>query len=489
MRILLVCSEAYPLMKTGGLGDVCASLPQALRIRGMDARIILPGYPSAFAKAEDVSWTPDTGKTPWRIASGRLPGTGVPVYLLDWPEYFSRPGNPYRTPEGQDWPDNALRFAAFARAVIEWATATDPNTWKPDLLHLNDWQTGLIGPLMHDHPRRPPILFTLHNLAYQGLFPGFTRFQLGLPASHWSPEKIEFHGQLSFLKAGLVYADAITTVSPTYAREIQMAPLGMGLEGLLHARNRNLQGILIGIDYQEWNPKTDHHLVATYSAEDLSGKQQNKLALQQELGLPQRPHLPLLGFVGRMVEQKGIDLLLEACTPLVAENKVQLALIGTGQAEYEAAATALAKTYPESCCTRITYDEGLAHRIEAGADLFLMPSRFEPCGLNQMYSLRYGTPPIVHSTGGLADTVIDTNPQTLEDGTATGFRFESATVKALSDTLQRALGLYLAPQKSHWRQLQQTGMRSDFSWNRSAQQYCDLYQSLLQSRQPMTPTQ
>jgi starch synthase len=478
MRILFASSEAFPLMKTGGLGDVSSSLPAALKRRRQDIRLVLPAYPRAAARLADPTRLPGPADAPWSLIQGYLPGTSVMVYLVDWPLYFQRDGDPYRASDGSDWPDNPHRFTAFARAVAAMAVNEAELGWAPEILHLNDWQTGLVPVFLRGHPRRPPTLFTIHNLAYQGLFPGFLRHELGLPADLWHLDGLEFHGQLSFMKGGLMFSDLITTVSPTYAREIQTPESGMGLDGVLRARSASLHGILNGVDYEEWNPEKDGYLAAHYSARDLSGKARNKEALQNELGLPVRADLPLLGHVGRMVLQKGIDLLLEACEPFLAAGRMQLALVGSGGREFEEAARALAEAYPEVCSVAITYNEGLAHRVEAGADAFLMPSRFEPCGLNQMYSLRYGTPPIVHATGGLADTVIDANPATLADGSATGFCFVPTSVLALSGAIERTLALFGEPGQERWRQMMRNGMARDFGWNRSSAAYLELYRSL-----------
>lgn len=481
MRILFASSEAHPLMKTGGLGDVSASLPAAIRRKRQDIRVVIPAYPGAIQRMEATALPAPEG-VPWTLLQGELPGTSVPVYLLDWPVFFRRDGNPYQAANGQDWPDNAHRFHAFSRVIATLALNQAGLDWQPDIVHLNDWQTGLAPVFLRDAPERPATVFTIHNLAYQGLFHQNFLTELGLPAALWHPDALEFYGQLSFMKGGLLYSDAITAVSPTYALEIQTPEFGMGLDGVLRARNRTLYGILNGIDTQEWNPARDPFLAAAYTAEHLEAKAVNKRALQDELQLAPEPDLPLIGHVGRMVAQKGTDLILEACAPFLAAGRIQLALIGSGHRELEQTAQALAKAYPHACATVIGYDEGLAHRIEAGADAFLMPSRFEPCGLNQMYSLRYGTPPIVHATGGLADTVIDATPFTLAQNTANGFSFHPATTLALTATLERVLALYHEPGRKRWQALMRRGMALDFSWNQSSKAYLELYRGLLASR-------
>lgn len=478
MRILFASSEAFPLVKTGGLGDVSSSLPTALKRRRHDVRLVLPAYPRATHRLADPTRLPGPADAPWSLIQGLLPGTSVMVYLVDWPMYFERDGDPYRATDGSDWPDNPQRFAAFARAIAAISLDQAQLDWAPDILHLNDWQTGLVPVFLRDQPRRPGTLFTIHNLAYQGLFPGGTRHALGLPEDLWHMEALEFHDQLSFMKGGLVFSDLVTTVSPTYAREIQTPESGMGLDGVLRARAGSLHGILNGVDYREWNPEKDGYLAAHYSIDDLSGKARNKAALQAELGLPVREETPLLGYVGRMVSQKGIDLLLESCAPFLAAGRMQLALVGSGERWFEERARSLAHTYPEACSVVIAYNEGLAHRVEAGADAFLMPSRFEPCGMNQLYSLRYGTPPIVHATGGLADTVIDANPATLEDGTATGFCFVPAGTAQLTGAIERTLSLFNEPGQERWRMVIRNGMARDFGWDASSTAYLDLYRSL-----------
>ena len=478
MRILFASSEAFPLAKTGGLGDVSASLPTALKRRRHDVRLVLPAYPRATSRIADATRLPGPADAPWSLIQGYLPGTPVMVYLVDWPIFFERDGDPYRATDGSDWPDNAQRFAAFGRAVAALAVNEAQLDWAPEVLHLNDWQTGLVPVFLRDHPRRPPTLFTIHNLAYQGLFPAGARHDLGLPEDLWHMHALEFHGQVSFMKAGLVFSDLITTVSPTYAREIQTPESGMGLDGVLRARSASLHGILNGVDYQEWNPERDGYLDAHYGVDDLAGKARNKASLQREFHLEVREDMPLLGHVGRMVEQKGIDLLMEACAPFLAAGRVQLALVGSGERRFEEAARALAMTYPKHCSVVIAYNESLAHRIEAGSDAFLMPSRFEPCGMNQMYSLRYGTPPIVHATGGLADTVIDANPATLADGTATGFSFVPATASALGGAIERFLELFEEPGQERWRAMIRSGMARDFGWSQSSVAYLELYRSL-----------
>lgn len=483
MKILFASSEVYPLIKTGGLADVSGSLPRAIRNLRHDIRVVLPAYRGVAARAGKTKVLASLGLEgapgEIRILQGRLPGTNVPLYLVDCPPLFDRDGGPYSAPEGGDWPDNALRFALFARAVCSLALDRAGLDWTPELLHANDWQTGLVPALLSLQARRPATLFTIHNLAYQGQFPATTLDELKLPPDWWSLDGLEFYDQLSFIKGGLVFADWISTVSPTYAREIQTPEYGCGLEGLLSARADRLSGILNGIDYRDWSPCNDPHLARPYSVRSQGGKADNKRALQEDFDLPPRD-VPLLGHVGRLVEQKGIDLLLDILPELLARD-LQLVILGSGHAELEQALLDLQSAHPRQVGVRIGYSEPLAHRLEAGADLFLMPSRFEPCGLNQLYSLRYGTVPIVRRTGGLADSVVDASPEHLADGSATGFQFDAAEAPDLLAAIERALALYDRPEA--WRRLMTRGMQQDFSWTRSAHRYLELYQQLVAARQ------
>ena len=475
-KVLFVTSEAYPLIKTGGLGDVCGSLPVALQSLDCDVRLLMPGYRDALAAAGKLKTVAELATTPGgahiRLLEGHLPGTRVPVWFVDFPPAYDRPGNPYLDHRGTPWADNAARFALLARAASAIALRQTPLRWQPDVVHCHDWQTGLVPALLAQAPARPATIFTIHNLAYQGLFPHHTLAALGLPGAWWSYDALEFHGQLSFIKGGIVYADWITTVSPTYAREIQTPAFGDGLDGLLRHRADRLLGILNGIDTKVWNPARDPHLVARYSASRLAPKASDKSALQRELRLVPRADTPLIGVVGRMVHQKGADLVATAM-PQLMHLDVQLAILGSGETALERALRATAADYPGACATLIGYDETLAHRIFAGADAFLMPSRFEPCGLSQLYALRYGAVPIVRRVGGLADTVVDADRAGLETGAATGIVLESAAPLALTDAVARAVTLYRQPRT--WKQLIATGMRQDYSWRHSAQEYVRLY--------------
>lgn len=479
LKILFATSEAHPLIKTGGLADVAASLPRALFKLGHDVRIVLPAYASVLRAAKDVGIKKvartTLNETEIVIWQTRLPGTRVKVWLIDTPAFSLREGNPYCGTDGTDWPDNAQRFYAFARATCMLALDEFNLSWRPDLVHCNDWQTGLIPAFLADVNPRPATIFTIHNLAYRGLFSRQTFDDLNLPPHWWHPESLEFYNQLAYLKGGLVYADRITTVSPTYAEEIQTPAYGWGLEGLLHHRRHVLSGILNGIDCDEWNPGSDKLIGKNYSRRTLGNKLKNKTTLQADSGLTVDETLPLLGFIGRMVEQKGINLILEVLPSLLAEKRCQCVILGSGMPEYEEAFRQLALQYPEQLSVTIGYNETLAHRIEAGADIFLMPSAFEPCGLNQFYSLRYGTIPIVHGVGGLRDSV---NNYVDEQSTeANGFVFFDYTTHALELTIERALTVF--KEKSQWQQLQLNGMNTDLSWTKSAQLYVEMYQSVV----------
>ena len=484
MNVLFAVSEAYPLVKTGGLGDVAYSLPLALHAQGNTLRLVLPGYRDLLKQLgtiEIVGWLELQGA--YRVHSVRIlqtqhPAYPFPLWIVDCPALFDRPGNPYLQPAGYDWADNAERFTVFARAVAELAQDHLGLNWRPEVVHAHDWQTGLVPAFLDLIPQRPKRVFTIHNLAYGGHFSHSDFVSLQLPGQWWSAEGVEFYGGMSMLKGGIIYADSVTTVSPTYAQEICTPAFGYGMEGLLQSRRYKLFGILNGIDNQVWNPAKDSYLAATYSIKRnlKAGKQANKQALLERLGMfkaDTQLDAPLLGMVSRLVEQKGVDLVINAIPKLLENTKANFALIGAGHGYFEQRLRQLAEQYPERVGVYIGYDEGLAHLLEAGADMFLMPSRFEPCGLNQMYSLRYGTPPIVYFTGGLADTVTDTNTETLKQGKATGFVFYEPTTSALLAAIQRALGYFAQPKI--WQNIQKTGMKHDFGWQHSAQQYLDLY--------------
>lgn len=476
-KILFASSEVHPLIKTGGLADVAGSLPIALAELGQDIRIILPRY-HAIKLTEPVKDVTHLriNNHDVRIQETTLPDSNVKVWLVDYPEYFGTPGNPYVDENGIPWSDSAERFALFCRISTEIAMNRAGLDWQADLVHCNDWQTGLIPALLSLESKVPATVFTIHNMAYQGLFDSNTYANLNLPGKLWKPEALEYFGQLSFIKGGLAFATRITTVSPTYAQEIQTPEFGYGLEGLLQYRQNSLSGIINGIDTEVWNPSTDSALSKPYNHKTLTDKQLNKTALQQTMGLPVDEQIPVFGLIGRLVEQKGIDMVIE-CLKEMQELPLQFVLLGSGEKHFETILQTFAQKHPEKIAVRIGYNEVLAHQIEAGSDVFLMPSRFEPCGLNQMYSQRYGTLPIVRRTGGLADTVTDALPTTVQNGTASGIVFNEANASALMEAIKRTLFLY--ENKTIWKKIQQTAMAKDFSWQNSAQQYLELYQSII----------
>jgi starch synthase len=411
-----------------------------------------------------------------QILHGQLPDSGVEFYLVDSPEHFRRPGNPYLQQGGRDWPDNAERFALLSRAIVALSLGQADVGWRPELVHCNDWQTGLVPALLSEHELRPATLFCVHNLSYQGLFPASTFTALGLPDSLWSMDGLEFNDMLSFLKGGIAKADWVTTVSPTYAAEICTSEFGYGLEGLLQYRYDNLTGILNGIDDETWNPASDPHIERRYDVHSLQHKVVNKFALQREWSLPVGSQPLLLAHIGRLVEQKGADLILDSLDTLF-QHPIQLVMLGTGERQLEQRFMDAAGRYPDQLAVHIGYDEQLAHRIEAGADCLLLPSRYEPCGLSQMYSMAYGTIPIAHRTGGLADTIVDLNEKSGGDYTATGFSFQDDSPEAMVQACLRALD-HFQHHRIDWWKLAITGMKQDFSWSNSAAQYLELYRLL-----------
>jgi starch synthase len=480
-KILFVTSEAYPLIKTGGLADVSGSLPAALEALGHDVRIVMPAYADVLAGLDGLpSRRINQLGGAIEIFETRLPGSQVRMWLVAHDGMFDRAGNPYLSENGKPWPDNAERFALLCRVAVEIAMNRVGFAWKPEIIHCNDWQSGLIPALLEDEPARPATVFTIHNLAYQGVFPWETFQKLGLPQRLWSPAALEFYGQLSFIKGGLVYADRINTVSPTYASEIQGEEFGCGLEGLLQERADRLSGIINGIDDEAWNPATDPHLPAHYAKGDLAGKAENKRRLQQRFNLEPNPGLAVVAMVGRTVQQKGIDLVIEIL-PELMELPLQLAILGGGEKKYEQTLRHWHSLYPDRIALTVGYDEPLAHLIEAGSDLFLMPSRFEPCGLNQMYSQRYGTVPIVRRVGGLADTVEDADWDNLVSARASGIVFDEAEAGELLAAIHKALALFA--NKTLWGQIQQAGMGKDFSWRKSALEYLELYHLAMRDKQ------
>ncbi|MBI5658286.1 MAG: glycogen synthase GlgA [Nitrosomonadales bacterium] len=478
MRVLFATSEAVPLIKTGGLADVSAALPAALHGMGVDVRLLLPAYPQvlkALPHLETATELSLFGFPAARLLAGRLPD-GMPLWVIDCPELYLRGGGPYQDEHGMNWMDNAHRFGLLSRIAAVLGSAESPLGWKPDVVHCNDWQTALAPAYLNFSDNAAPSVMAIHNIAFQGIFPPQTTLELGLPAESFQMEGLEFYGNLSFLKAGLHYSDHITTVSPSYAEEIQTDALGFGLQGLLASRRKDLTGILNGIDTDEWNPAADPSLAQPYDATDLRGKTANKLELQRRMGLQTDPEAPLFGLVSRFTHQKGLDMVLEIAAQLVA-LPAQLVLLGAGDAGMQRAALELSHRHSGQIGAYVGFDEDLSHLIEAGADIFMMPSRFEPCGLNQMFSQRYGTPPVVHATGGLVDTVVDCSAESLERGDASGFKFYDVSAASLLAAAQRAVAAY--HDKEVWKKLQLNGMSKDFGWGKSAAAYRDIYARLM----------
>ncbi len=478
MRVVMLTPEVHPYAKTGGLADVLAALPAALLRDDVEVTVCLPGYRTALRAA---GATAPIARLHVPVASRiepaelvRVRDAAVPTVLVRADRFFDRPG--LYGEGGTDYGDNAERFAFFSRAVLEWLRA-EPS--PPDILHVHEWQAALAPAFLRLDDLYPELaglrtVLTMHNLAYQGRFPARNWDLLNLDPRYFVPDFLEFYGQINYLKAGILFADALTTVSPRYAREIETPERGEGLDGVLRTRRNRLRGIMNGIDVREWNPATDAHLPVHYDATDLGGKGRCKAALQAELALGVDPGPPLLAVVSRLAEQKGIDVLLGALPGVLERSDVQLAVLGTGEERYERSLRELAARHPNRIAVRIGFAEALAHRIEAGADVFLMPSRFEPCGLNQLYSLRYGTVPVVHATGGLDDSVAEFDPAT---GMGTGFKFASYSAEALAAAIDRALAVRRAP--AAWKRLVANGMAQDFSWSRAAGLYRLLYTEVL----------
>jgi starch synthase len=475
-KILFASSEVHPLIKTGGLADVAGSLPRALAELSQDVRVILPNYQS-INKTEEVRFISSVrvNNQDANILETHLPDSNVIAWLVDCPALFDTPGNPYLDESGNPWDNIADRFTLFSRIVVEVAMNRAHLDWSADVVHCNDWQTGLVPALLSIESNKPSSVFTIHNMAYQGMFPESTFHELNLPHQLWHPDGLEFHQMLSFMKGGLSYANRITTVSPTYALEIQTPEFSYGLEGLLSHKHEILSGIINGMDLDQWNPETDTSISEPYDVNTLANKIINKTSLQARSSLPVNKSVPLFGLISRLVDQKGIDLIIKCLSEMV-EMPLQFILLGSGDKSVEQKLLTFARLYPKKISITIGYDEALAHQIEAGADIFLMPSRFEPCGLNQMYSQRYGTIPIVRETGGLADTIEDAMPKSLNNNTATGISFKEASAGALLEAIKRAMLLY--NDKKTWKKIQIAAMEKDFSWNNSAKQYLALYEEI-----------
>ncbi|MDL2338678.1 MAG: glycogen synthase GlgA [Pseudomonadota bacterium] len=489
LKVLHAAAEVFPLVKTGGLADVVGALPQALRAQGADVRLVLPGLPAivdAVLHQKTVcTLGPLFGAGRITLRLGQLPYSHVPAYVIDAPYLYRRGGSPYQSSTGVEWADNLQRFALLGWVAAHLAAGELDPTWVPDVLHAHDWHAAMACAYTAAHPpTTAATVFTVHNLAYQGLFPPGDFPLLGLPSRFMSAQALEFHGQLSFMKAGLKFARRVTTVSPTYAVEMATHEFGCGLEGVIRSRGSDVSGILNGVDGAVWNPATDAGIIARYTAEcaepDRIAKARCKSALQAELGLCDDPRAPLFSVVSRLTPQKGLDLVL-AALPGLLQGGGQLALQGAGEPGLEAAFSAVAAAHPGRVAVRIGYDEAFAHRLMAGADAILVPSRFEPCGLTQLYGLRYGTVPVVRRVGGLADTVVDASDHALSQGSsrATGFVFDHATAAALSLAIERVISAYAEP--GLWCDLMRNGMTRDFSWTGAARQYLGLYRGALES--------
>ena len=481
LRVLGVASEMFPLLKTGGLADVVGALPAALAPLGVEVRTLLPGHPSvtsAMRDARELCQWPD-----WFGGAARLLAARhgeLELLVLDAPHLYLRHGNPYLDSTGRDWPDNPVRYAALAHAAarIGWGEVT---AFAPDLLHMHDWQAALVPAYLHylgAGKRRPATVLTLHNLAFQGQFKAEVWSRLGLPAEAFAMQGLEYHGDIGYLKAGIHFADAITTVSPTYAREIRTLSGGMGLDPMLRWRESAVSGIVNGIDTEVWSPATDVHLAQHYTADDLSGREPNKREIEKRFGLP-ASNTPLLCMVSRLTAQKGIDLVAATLDAIVASS-ARLVILGNGEASLEEALRAGAQRHPERVAVRIGYDEGLSHLLQGGSDAILVPSRFEPCGLTQLYGLRYGCVPVVARVGGLADTVIDANDAALKAGVATGVQFADISAEGLLEAVRKTVQLH--GQREVWECMQRAGMRADVGWQTSAAEYAALYRRLVQPK-------
>ncbi len=481
MRVLQACAEIFPLLKTGGLADVAGALPPALQAQGVEVRVLLPGFESildGLEGATEVAALAPPGPMSAagaRLLHGQLPACRVEAYVIDAPAYYMRAGGPYADGKHHPYDDNHLRFALLGWAAAQIGLGLDPR-WQPQVVHAHDWHAALAPAYLRAAAlsQRRPVpgsVYTVHNLAYQGLFDSRHFGELDLPSHFFAMHGVEFHGQLNFMKAGLYYADRITTVSPSYALEIQGPEQGCGLDGLLRDRADELCGILNGVDEAVWNPASDALLAAHYSVDDLAGKARCKTALQRELGLKRTTRSPLFCVVSRLTEQKGLHLVLQALPELIGSG-AQFALLGSGDAGMETAFRQMADAHPDAIAVKLGYDESFAHRLIAGSDVIMVPSRFEPCGLTQLYGLKYGTLPLVRRVGGLADTVADTRLETLDDN-ATGFVFDDFTASGVMQAATRALALFR--RGTDWKRVQARAMAQPCGWDAAAAQYLALY--------------
>lgn len=480
LRVLHVCSEIFPLLKTGGLADVAAALPPELEKENCEVRMLVPGFPefrNGILDQHLVAELPSKfGARQVRLMYGKMPGTGVPVYYIDAPDLYDRPGNPYNDHNGQPYPDNHLRFALLGWCAARIVEGFD-YFWKPDIVHGHDWHAGLafayIKALEWSTGKRAVgTVFTVHNMAYQGNVPAYVFSELDLPFSMLNVDGIEFYGQVSFLKSGFYYADKITTVSPTYAREIQDGEQSCGLGGVVRQRSSDLVGILNGVDSRIWDPRTDDRIEANYHVRSMAGKNKCRVALQNEMGLAIQTEKPLFCVISRFAAQKGLHLVVEGLNAIV-ERGGQAVIMGNGERWLEEAFMNFARDFPGQIAVRIGYDEDRAHRIFAGSDVIMVPSRYEPCGLVQMYGSLYGALPLVHRVGGLADTVTDSSLENLVENRATGFCFEHFDYPSYESALLRAFALY--EKQAEWKKVRKTGMKQSFGWRHSAERYASLY--------------
>ncbi len=478
MNVLFVASECAPFVKTGGLADVVGALPKALAASGVAVRILLPAYPAlapVVAQGREVYASSGSAFGPLRVVAAR--SAELDLLLLDAPQLFARPGNPYLEGPGRDYPDNHLRFGALSHVGAILARE-GVDGFLPDILHAHDWQAGLAPAYLALTPGRSVTsVITIHNIAFQGVFGAHLLPQLELPLQGFNVDGFEYYGNFSFLKAGVVYADRITTVSPTYARELTDPAFGFGFEGIVAARRGRLSGILNGVDLDVWNPAKDPDLVKCYTGAAPTKRVANRAALEARFGLSLAPDAPLFCVVSRLTRQKGIDLLVDVLPRLVARG-AGLVVLGSGDMDLEVRLRAAAAAWPERIGVELGYDEPLSHLMQGGADSIIIPSRFEPCGLTQLYGLRYGCLPLVARTGGLADTVIDGNSVALASGVATGFQFAPVTAAALGDAIDRACDVFA--DKKAWRTMMTNAMRQRVGWDKSAAQYRNLYESALQ---------
>lgn len=485
MKILIVSSEVVPFAKTGGLADVAGALPIALSHEGHDVRVVMPLY--SCVDTAKYNLLPIMGDIVVRVGGKNyvaqirktlFPDTNVPVYFVDNPKFFDREA--LYGVGSEDYPDNAIRFAFFCKAVVWLLKGLD---WIPDVIQCNDWQTALLPVYLSTQPdmrndaalAKTRVLFTIHNLAYQGLFPASEASKVDVGPDLFHPAGLEFYGKLNLMKGGILFSDEISTVSKRYAQEIQTPEYGAGLDGVLTSVRDHLVGILNGIDYSIWNPETDKLIPHCYSPDNIKGKAACKAELQKEAGLKQDPDVPLIGIISRLDKQKGFDLITDSFDTIMATG-AQVVLLGTGAQEYHKLFSKLAKAHPKQFAVQLKFDNGLAHRIEAGSDIFLMPSRYEPCGLNQLYSLKYGTIPVVRKTGGLADSITDATPEKIASGEGTGFVFEKYTSRNMLQALQRALKVFA--NKPEWHKLMHNAMTKDYSWDASARQYEQLMEQM-----------